>query len=384
MTSVTMLLSSHAIPQSLCFARGVVQYATGRGPWRLTYQPIQLLRTRQNLSTYDVDGYIAELQTPQDVEAARRLGKPLVCLYDLVEKHPFPEVVLDEERVGRLGAERLLRLGFRRFAYLGIPTRWSQGREHGFRTAVEAAGFACPVHFPGHRSADPKWWKVRNGRYLRAWVAHLTPPHAVMACDSEIAARLIEVCLEAGLRVPADVAVLGVDNDELMCDFARVSITAVDTDWSRMGYEAARVLDLMLHGKTAPRRVVVPPRAIIERHSTDTVPVDDAVLAAALRHIRENLAEPIGVTQLVEQTDVSRRTLELKFRHQLGLLPGEAILHARLARAADLLVDTDASLYEIAEQCGLADRSHLSHAFTKVFGTSPSKYRDQHRKLTIY
>jgi LacI family transcriptional regulator len=329
-------------------------------------------------------GIIAEFRGEQDVKAAMRFGRPMVGICDSAPTREFPCIVIDEEGVGRMAAQRLLQLGFRRFAFLGADTLWSKRREQSFRATIEAAGFGCPSRFPGDGmggSARARFFYPDFS--LRAWVANLTPPHAVMTCNSGTAARLIEACEDAGLRVPADVAVIGVDDDELTCDYAPVSVTAVDTDWQRIGYEGARVLDLMLRGKTPPNGVVVPPCGIVERHSTDTVPVGSPDVAKALAFIRANVEEPIDVPMVAEKVGVSRRTLERKFKEELKRSPAEEILRTRLARAADLLVAGDESLYEIAERCGFSFRSHLSRSFADCYGQSPSAYGAQHRRLII-
>jgi LacI family transcriptional regulator len=188
---------------------------------------------------------------------------------------------------------------------------------------------------------------------------------------------VIDECQKLGLHVPHDVAVLGVDNDTTVCEFCRPPITSVSRNAWRTGYEAAAMLDLLMHGKTPPTgEVLVPPDGIVFRQSTDTVAVDDRHVAAAVHFMRDHVHEPFGIERVLRNASVSRRLLEMRFRRALRTTPHDYLVQVRVEKARQLLIgSTEIKLYQVAKAAGFTSVERLRVAFRQVLGQSPLKYR---------
>jgi LacI family transcriptional regulator len=215
---------------------------------------------------------------------------------------------------------------------------------------------------------------------MSRWIRDLPKPIGLLACDDDRGREVMEACRAAGAQVPEDVAVMGVDNDELLCDLSDPPLSSVAFDTERAGYEAAALLGgLMLGRIREPRRILVEPMYVVARRSTDVLALDDRAVAAALRFIHDTAGRPIGVGEVIRQVPLSRRTLELRFRRVVGRSIHEEIQRVRLERARQLVAETDLSIGMIAENCGFAGAGHLTRSFARTFGLPPSRYRAQHR-----
>jgi LacI family transcriptional regulator len=191
------------------------------------------------------------------------------------------------------------------------------------------------------------------------------------------AAMVLDACQRLGLRVPEQVAVIGVDNDVVACELCQPSLSSVSrNDWL-VGWEAARLLDALISGATPARTVIrIPPDGVVARRSTDTLAIEDPVVSAAVRYLREHLHEPFGVERLLEQTGLSRRRLEQRFRQCLGRSPYAFITDQRVERAKQLLATPHkTTLRAVASACGFAEPRRLRLAFQRLTGMSPSQFR---------
>ena len=293
-------------------------------------------------------------------------------------------VVLDEAAIGRVGAAHLLDAGHRRFAFCGVRGGWSEGREAAFVAALADAGFdpagvATTRPMLGSGGACPDWPALLAAGAVERWVGSLDGPVAVMAGCDRLAAVVVDACERLGRRVPEEVAVLGVDNNDLRCEFARTPISSVDPDLHRVGLEAAAALERLMDGGPPPGRpVVVPPRGVVVRRSTEALRVDDAEVAEALAFIRDHAAGGAGVAEVLRAVPVSRSALERRFRAALGRGMGEEVRRVRLERARRMVTETALPLATVAERCGFKHLSHLSASFKRAFGTPPARYRREH------
>jgi LacI family transcriptional regulator len=220
-------------------------------------------------------------------------------------------------------------------------------------------------------------------RAVARWLTLLHKPVGVLAPNDVWAYQLLEVCRQKALRVPDDVALVGVDNDDLLCGLARPPLTSVATPAERVGYEAAALLDRLMaspgRADGAPPLPPLPPLGVVARQSTDVLMVDDPAVAAAVRFIRERACTPIGVEDLLRAVPLPRRTLERRFRAALGRGPGEEIRRTRVERARYLLGASRSSMGEVARAAGFADAKHFCVAFRRHTGQSPSSYRREFR-----
>jgi LacI family transcriptional regulator len=288
------------------------------------------------------------------------------------------EIESDDLAVGRLGAEHLRAKGFRQFAFVGTDTEWSVLREKGFKDAL--ADFDVATLMPETTIApDSRGWRMPHfGPNVAEALKHLPKPLGVFACNDMRGRSLIDLCRNEQIRVPDEVAILAVDNDDLICDLSQPQLSSVAIPWRKMGFRCAEALEKLFIGQPVKtRRILVGPECVIERHSTDTLAVEDADVAAALRFIRTHAHEPINVEDLMQHLPVARRSLERRFRDTVGRSPLEEIRKAHTDRAKYLLAETDLSIAEVAEKSGFAHAAWLSKSFRALTGETPSQYRER-------
>lgn len=359
--------------------RGVAAFGRKRG-WRYTMRPESLPDLVASLQRSQAQGIIAASRLSVKAVETLAQSRPVIYVLDGIGE---AVVRLDEEAIGRAGAEHLVEQGFRRFAYCGVSMDWSVKRYAGFEAALRKRGIT-PTTTLGYRCEAgtwPGWYELMQGDWLRSWAGTLQLPVAVMACHDYVAASLLDACLARGLRVPEDVAILGVDNNELRCDYNAVTLSSVDPDLEAVGRRAAEVLDAMLRGeRPVANTMVVRPKGVVVRQSTELLAFGDDTVNDALRFIRDRAADGISVADVLGRVGVSRSALERKFAHHLGRSPGDEIRRVRMNVARELLLDTNLPLAEIADQTGFDYLSHFSKAFRDAFGESPRKYRQLQRR----
>lgn len=315
------------------------------------------------------------------VRELRRAGIPAVNVSGQSVGPGLPTVCGDDGAIGRLAAGHFAERRFRNAAW--FSTRW--GRVQQLRFAAFAAawrsaapGAAEPLRlvwserFRGRRTAE---WS-RLSRWLGDAVEAAPKPLGVFAYSDYDASRVLSICRERALDVPGEVAVLGVDNNPIICENQVVPISSVNHDLEQIGYGGAALLDRLMRGGSAPRRpVLVQPQGITLRRSTDTVAVNHPVLRSAMAFITEHLSEPIGAPQVADGVGVSRLRLDRLFAKELKTSVGGEIRRQRLVRARLLLRGTDQTLAEIASACGFCNAAYLANLFRRVFGLTPGAWR---------
>ncbi len=305
----------------------------------------------------------------------KRQRVPVVALYADVPRIRVPRVVLDDVAIGRLAAEHLLERGFVHLAFFKFSgTCAVQGRELGFRQAVEKAGRDYRLidwHAATQTGRGVNWFD-----WLKRQLLKLPLPVGIMVQSDHRATHLISACEAAGLGVPHQVAIVGVDNDEQACELAAVPISSVDCDRERMAYEGARLLDDLMHNRPAPSQpITIAPTRVVVRRSSDIFAVADPCVARALAFIREHYREPIGIDDVVKASRASRCGLYRLFSRELKRSIGEEIDRQRVEQAKHLLVSSTQKLYRVAHGCGFSGAEHLTRVFQRVTGMSPSQYR---------
>ncbi len=326
------------------------------------------------------DGIIARVDSPQIARALRRTGLPVVDVSAERFASEFPRVSVDNAAVARLAAEHLWGKGFRNFAFFGDPRfLWAQQRGEEFRRVLMAAGKTCAV-FAGGLGSGKRPGSDAEIRAMADWLATLPRPLGVFACYDGRAQQVLEACQSREWDLPDEIAVLGVDNDEVLCDLCTPPLSSVQPNARRTGYEAAAMLARMMRGERlgSQTRYVEPVR-VVERQSTDVVSVADARVAAALRFIREHVGEGIDVSDVLRAVPMSRTLLERKFQAALGHSPHRQIVQQRIERAKHLLAESEVSIAVVAELAGFNDASYLSVTFRRETGESPYAYRARHR-----
>ena len=327
------------------------------------------------------DGIIARVDSPRIAAALRRTRLPVVDVSAERFSSEFFRVSIDNAGVARLAAEHLEAKGFSDFAYCGDRRfLWSRQRGAEFKRCLAAKGRRCVDFFP-EKAGGGRPGSDAEIRAIARWLKALPKPVGVFACYDGRAVQVLEACQLLGLHVPDQVAVLGVDNDELVCELANPPLSSVQPNARRSGYEAAAVLARLMRGDKkamAPTHQVQPVR-VVERQSTDVVAVADAKIAAALKFIRQHACEGVDVGDVLRAVPMARTRLEEKFKALLGHSPHRQIVQQRIARAKHLLVESELAIRAVAEQAGFANASYLSVAFRRETGESPYAYRARQR-----
>lgn len=357
--------------------RGLGQYIRLHGPWS-TYQEERGLQDPppEWLANWDGDGVITRINLgPAARELARR-KVPVINLRPQLADLGYPAIFTDSYRIGERACEHFLERGYRRFGYVGQATiNWSSIRYDALTKRAAAEGCECRAFFlepAGTRDAE---WEPQQQR-LAEWIAALPPPAAVLASHDEIGLRVLDACRRVGRIVPEQLAVLGVDNDVELCELADPALSSIEHDVQQIGFAAGALLERLMRGEAPPPSPqYVLPQGVVLRESTDTKAIGDADIAKALRFIRRHAVTGIGVEDVVQETHLSRRSLERRFRQWVGCAPHEEILRVKLDRVQRLLRETEYKLGRIAVLAGFSDEDYLCAVFKRKLGRTPSEYR---------
>lgn len=334
------------------------------------------------LRDWQGDGIIARIENENIASAIRSLDIPFVDVSAARLVPECPWVETNNEAIADLAAQHLLERGFKNFAFCGDPQyAWSNQRQSYFVKRIEKSKYICHTfNTLESESTQAKTNWSRTQRQLENWVKDLPKPVGIMACFDIRGQRLLDACREMNIPVPEEVAVIGVDNDEILCELSNPPMTSIIPDTQRTGYEAASLLHRMMQNeKVSADPILIKPLGIAERLSTNVAAIDDPLIARAVQTIREEACLGINVQELVRRLPVSRRVFESKFKTLLGRTPHEEIARIRLERAKELLRETDLPLTIVAERSGFNHVEYLSTQFKKETGIPPSHYRKQHQ-----
>jgi len=365
---------------------GVAEYSRLQGNWSFYVLPRAHDQALPDMKLWKGTGIIARIESSQVAKTIAAAKVPLVGLdvapeiADLFGRPGLSEVHPDPKSTARLAFEHLLERGFRHFAFVGVRDQiWSQERETAFvQLARNQADTTCAVcNLSEHTRA--RQYGLDQTR-LGDWLKSLPRPVGIMACNDDCAREVLDAALLVDLGVPDDIAVIGVDNDEVLCDLCNPPLTSVIPNARRAGYEAAALLHRMMCGeRPPPQTILIEPLGVVTRQSTDVVAVADRQVAAAVRYIREHAAERISVEQVLKAVPMSRTLLERRFKKFLGHTPHDHILRVKIDRVKSLLTSTELSMVEIADRTGFEHVEYLSVSFKRATGESPSVYRSRHK-----
>ncbi len=369
------------IETSTAFARGLIdgigRYAMTHGNWLLCAKErgldddaLRLLRSWKG------DGIIFRGANQATVEAIRRKRVPAVNAFPNVYADDFPLVHPDEDRIVKLAVSHFMERRFRNFAFCAVENlRWVEWRRQAYLRELARHGIKPHVLILG-KSAEERW--NQQHKQLVGWATSLPKPVAILAANDFSATRLNAACRTAGVRVPDDAAVLGVDNDDVLCHLTSPPLSSIDLNSSAIGRQAAMLLDDLMEGGATPAEPVwVPARGVVTRRSTEALAIDDDDVIRAVRFIREHVCNGIDVPHVVSNVNVSRTTLERKFAALLQMTPGQAISQARIQRVKEFLSETDYAIERIAQLVGYCTQSHLTVAFKRETGMTPGEFRRQ-------
>lgn len=362
---------------------GVSRYLTLHGPWSIfTHERGQNDSDPSWLAQWKGDGIITRSADFTLCRRARKRGIPVVSLRHLFPEPEFPTIFPNQTLIAQRVADHFISRGFRNFGYCGVAGNklWEQLRFEAFVQRIKAHGGTCAEHRPPHRSEAKMNWE-QGQLAMITWLRSLPKPVAIMTAHDSQGVHLLDACRRAGIHVPDDVAVVSVDNDPVLCELASPPLSSLDQNAQKLGFEAAALLDRMMHGeKVAPANYFFEPGEVVTRHSSDVIAVKDVNVSKAVRYIRENACGAINGEAIARAAGLSRRALEKKFRALTARTPMEEVHEIRLRKVKQLLTETEYVLPAVAEQCGFTYHEYLSRFFKKHTGMTPGEYRRKYRK----
>lgn len=369
----------HAVPWHHDCYQGILRFGEQQG-WSCVVDPYLVgLTGRSGIADYD--GVVGRI-TKEVAEAARAQHIPVVNHWRNSPVDGLHSLLIDYRVGSRLIGEHLIACGFRRFAHIGLADdRISNLELGGMAEAIESHGFAQPDRM----SIDNDFESTKEGviqfrRMLTDWLGGLTEPVGVLVQVCHAGRYLAQICGEIGLRVPQDVGIVVQMGDNVTVSSVSPTLTAVDTDYTALGYESAVMLDGLMRGRAdLPLVKLITPRRLIVRDSTDVFLSSDPLVTEAVRHIAEHCKSNLRVEDVAEATGTSRRTLERRFDEVLGRTVYTEISRMRTDLIRRLLTETDRPLAAIAEDCGFSSVSHFTRFFRKESGSTPGRYRKQHQ-----
>lgn len=358
---------------------GVHDWMSEVGNWSVRFtEQARLAPVPDWLPGWAGDGVIARVDTDRAARALRSTGLPVVDVSAERARSEFPRVTIDNVAVAHLAAAHLHGTGLVHFAFCGDRRfLWSRQRQRAFTARLRGWKRRCELF---EFAADGAAAEPELAR-LDSWLLQLPKPVGIFVCYDGRAQQVLEACQRTGLQVPDSVAVLGVDNDEVLCDLSSPPLSSVLPNARRAGFEAARRLHAMMGGRRRPAResVAIEPLRVVARQSTDVVETGDPVVAAAVRHIRRHATDGLAVGELVRAVGLSRTHLERRFKHVLGQSPHELIQATRLEHVRQLLAESNLPIARIADLTGFQSPSYLSAVFRRVHDETPFEFRRRRR-----
>lgn len=376
-----ILLTDFTEQYAISLMKGVVQYSKESEPWVLCKMPLAY-RDLNGVEgvlewalKWKADGIIAQFNDDDDV-AIFKQHRIVAMAQDF--KHRFtdiPNITGEHRLAGRMGAAYFLKRGFVNFAFYGYRgVVWSEERCEGFRQEIGSQGFGANFYEYQNEESTELWFYETAP--LVEWLKSLPKPVALMACDDNQGHHIIEVCGQCGIKVPEEVAVLGVDNDDIICTMSEPSLSSLQQDVEKGGYEAAKLMDALIKNPGVKfKDIVVRPTNIITRQSTDIYATDDKYISRVLKHIHQHSEQRLAVADLVRLVPLSRRLLESRFREVTGSSIYAYMLNLRLEKFADKLIENDEPITEIAFKMGFTDYKNISRQFKNRMGCTPTEYR---------
>lgn len=292
-----------------------------------------------------------------------------------------PRVAVDQTAMGQMAAEYYLERGFRNFALAAYKTSEWDERLIVFKERIEKAGGRCQS-IKGLHMTDEDPIAVADS--VREQLRDLTYPLGIFCTNDRLALRLCRWCLDEGIAVPEQAAILGCDNDTVACKSSSVPLSSIDMNYELQGFEAARLLQRMMEGEAVPEDTIIriPPQGIITRRSTDITALEDTHAAMALRYIWDHYRENIGPDDIAAYCGLPRRTLEIRFKKALGKTLMREVMRQRLNKARELLTGGNMPAVDIAARLGFGTPQYFNFQFKKRFGVPPKEYRKRERGKT--
>ncbi|CAI8361135.1 MAG: Xylose operon regulatory protein [Opitutia bacterium UBA7350] len=358
---VLMLLGSYD-----ALAHAGIARAARELNWHLD---VSLLKTFQFPVRWEGEGIITSLnQSQRLLSFIRRAKLPTVDLSTWRSDIKCARVAADNEAIGRAAAEHLVALGHQNYAWFALSRNpVGEARFKGFREALPSTVQLARLDGRGAQLHETTYKRLKSRAV----------PLAVFCKSDDEAAWLLNLCLNHQIRIPEEIAILGVDNNPLICEYQPVPLSSVNHDLERIGYEGALRLDALIEGAQFPGPLLIPPRSVTQRQSTDELAVSDPAVRIALEYMQTQLRRSIGTEDIARVAGISRRSLEIRFKEQMHVSVHERLIETRLYNAMQLFADKSHSITDIAALSGFCNAPHFTRTFKKKHGTTPLKYRKQ-------
>ena len=382
-----ILLTDFTETFSYNLLKGILAYSKSHDPWVVCRMPPSYKNSYgikgvlKWAKAWQADAIIGRFDNNDNVDIFRENGIIALAQDYKSRFNNIPNITGNYRATGKMAAEFFLSKGFQNFAFSGYRDAvWSQERCEGFYECISAHGFGSNFHVYQDQSLDDLWFY--ESPPLLTWLKSLPKPTALMACDDNQGNRITEVCRVNNIRVPDKIAILGVDNDDIICNLSEPPLSSINHNIVRGGFEAAAMIDRLLNDEERDcRDVVLQPVNVVNRQSTDFYATTDVHIHTALTYIHQNLASEITVSDIVRQVPLSRRLLEIRFKQVTKQSIHKYIFNLRMERFAQMLLASDTPIADVAEQVGISNFKNLSRQFKALKNVSPNEYRKEHRMM---
>ena len=374
-----LLLIDYSSDFSRRLLKGLIKYSKENGPWMFYRLPeyYKTLYGKEGIvrwaKEWNADAILAQWDN-EDTNLLKSLDIPVILQNYKKRSDYFSNLTGDYKGTGKMAANFFAKKGFSNFAFYGNKgVVWSLERAEGYRREVEKIG-GDYYYFETENLSGDQWSKSHI--HLDDWLLSLPKPIALFACDDYFALQVSEICKINNIRIPEEISLLGVDNDELICNLSDPPISSIVLELEKGGYETGRLIDkLVKKEKVGQFNIVINPIRVEVRHSTEKYEISSKYILEVVKYIEENFTSDISIDELSKLVPLSRRNLEVKFKNDLGTSIYQFILNCRAEHLAYLLLTTERSLYDIAYEVGFKDCKNVSRVFKKFKSNSPNEYR---------
>jgi LacI family transcriptional regulator len=356
---------------------GIARYARLNGPWSFYKEPIDLKSSIPHLTSWKPDGII--MRDSLITNELLKLKIPtILAIHNSSYPKNFPIIKTDSYSIAKMASGHFIEKGFKCFAFCGFDNfDWSNERKSHFCRFNSEFGYKTHAYSSPNTSLTYDWEKEQ--RHVSEWIKTLPKPVGILACNDDRGQHILEVCKRINFKVPEDVAVVGVDNDPMICEIGDPPLTSIALNVESAGYEAAKLLDQLINGKKMKgQQIIVTASHIVQRQSSDILAVNDSEVASAIRYIKENAKNKILVKDVVKTTDIGRRTLEQRFRKTVHRSIYDEIRKVRVEWISKLLMETDLPISHISSFFNFTDIEHISRYFKKEKGIGLRQFRNLH------
>ena len=357
---------------------GIANYSKLYGPWSFYKEPIDLKSSFPHLTSWKPDGII--MRDSLITKELLKLNIPtIVAIHNSTYPKDLPTIKTDSKAIAQMASQHFLEKGLRNMAFCGFDDfEWSKERGKYFSMFNEEAGYKTQIYVQQNKHIDSDW--ENEQRHVSEWIINLPKPVGIFAANDDRGQHILEVCKLINLNVPEDVAVIGVDNDPMICEIGDPPLTSIALNVESAGFEAAKLMDYMItNRKLSGEQIAVSPVHIVQRQSSDILAVGDPEVNRAINFIKKNAQNKILVKDVVKQTNLSRRTLERKFKQSIRRSIYGEIKRVRIELIAKMLIETDLPISHISSLFNFTDIEHISRYFKLAKDIGLRDFRKLHR-----